>query len=58
MQVDYFTIARRGRLNALKALDRRQLELPGMSEPTLWKDDVYASNESELDLGVARVQAV
>ncbi|MEL7259357.1 MAG: hypothetical protein AAFN80_16225 [Pseudomonadota bacterium] len=58
MQVDYFTIARRGRLTALKALDRRQPELPGMSEPTLWKDDAFASNEPDFDLGTARVQAV
>ncbi len=58
MQVDYFTIARRGRLNALKALDRRQLELPGMSEPTLWKDATYEVSDPEFDLGTARAQAV
>jgi len=58
MQVDYFTIARRGRLNALKALDRRQLELPGMTEPMLWKDDAYMSAEPEFDLGAASPQSI
>ncbi len=58
MQVDFFTIARRRRKVALESLDRRQMELPGMTEPVLWKDSAYQTTEPELDLGPARPQVV
>lgn len=33
MNVDYFSVARAGRLIALESLERRQPELPGFSTP-------------------------
>ncbi len=33
MNVDYFSVARAGRLIALESLDRRQPEFPGFSSP-------------------------
>ena len=55
MQVDYFKIARRGRIRAIESLSRGQMELPGFNEPTLWKD--ASSIPSGVDSEILDLQA-
>ena len=49
MNVDYFSIARAGRLIALDSLDRRQPELPGFLTPAASLDAANAGLAAQLD---------
>lgn len=49
MNVDYFSIARAGRLIALDSLDRRQPELPGFFTPAASLDAANAGLAAQLD---------
>jgi hypothetical protein len=49
MNVDYFSVARAGRLIALDSLDRRQLELPGFLPPAASFDAANVGLAAQLD---------
>jgi hypothetical protein len=49
MNVDYFSVARAGRLIALDSLDRRQPERPGFFTPAASLDALNAGLTAQLD---------